>query len=69
MIYVFRTSVKTKIQAKGLKPHIDQLLPESKWNFDLHDCDNILRIDSEENVVVPIINLLTIHNFDCEELE
>lgn len=69
MIYVFKTSVKTKLQAKGLKPHIDKLLPKVKWNFDLHDCDRILRIDSEENIVFEITSLLNSHRFHCEELE
>jgi len=69
MIFVFKTSVTTKGQIKKLKPHFDKLLPRAKWNFDLQDCDNILRIDSEENIVFAAINLLTIHNFYCEELE
>jgi hypothetical protein len=69
MIFVFKTSVKTKMQAKKLKPHIDKRLPKSKWNFDLEDIDKILRIDSEENVVLTIIDLLNIHNYSCEELE
>jgi hypothetical protein len=69
MIYVFKTSVKSKIQAKKLKPHIDQILPKAKWNFDLNDCDKILRIDSEENIARPVIDLLRNKQFDCEELE
>ena len=69
MIYVFKTTVRTKKQIQKLKPHIDKLLPNSNWNFDLEDCDNILRIDTNENIVTTIINLLKIHTFDCEELE
>ncbi len=69
MIYVFKTSVKTKIQVKNLKPHIDKILPNEKWNFDLEDCDRILRIDSEENIVLKITDLLQIHHFYCEELK
>ena len=69
MIYVFKTSVKTKMQAKKLTPHIDKILRNAKWNFDLDDCDKVLRIDSEENVILPIINVLKNHNFECEELE
>jgi hypothetical protein len=69
MIYVFKTSVKTKVQAKKLKPHIDKLLSNANWNFDLDDCDKILRIDSEENIVSKITGLLNIHQFFCEELE
>ena len=68
MIYVFKTSVKTKVQVKRLKPHIDQALPRVKWNFDLVDCDNILRIDSEDDIVPTIIDFLKNHNYHCEEL-
>jgi hypothetical protein len=69
MIYVFKTSIKTKLQAKKLKPHIDKILPNEKWNFDLEDCDKILRIDSNENIVLKITGLLNMHQFNCEELE
>ena len=69
MIYVFKTSVETKTQVKKLKPHIDKILPGEKWNFDLDDCDNILRIDSRENIVVQITVLLKSHQYHCEELE
>jgi len=69
MIYVFKTSVKSKMLAKKLKPHIEKILPEAKWNFDLDDCDKVLRIDSNENIILPIINLLKNHNIDCKELE
>ena len=69
MIFVFKTSVKTKMQANKLKPHIDNILPKAKWNVDLKDCDKILRIDSNQNIVMPIKNLLKIHQFYCEELD
>lgn len=69
MIYVFKTSVMSKLQVKKLKPHIDKILPAAKWNFDLEDCDKILRIDCEENLVLKITKLLTIHEIHCEELE
>jgi hypothetical protein len=69
MIFVFKTSVQTKVQIKKLKPHIDQRLPNAKWNFDLEDIDKILRIDSEENIVLNITDLLTGHSYRCEELE
>jgi hypothetical protein len=68
MIFVFKTSVKTKTQVKKLKPHIDQRLPKAKWNFDLEDIDKVLRIDSEENIGLIVIDLLNIHNHSCEEL-
>jgi hypothetical protein len=69
MIYVFKTSVKTKNQVKQLRPLINTILPAEKWNFDLDDCDRILRIDSEKNIVSKITGLLVTHRFYCEELE
>ena len=68
MIFVFKTSVNTKMQVKKLKPHIDKRLPKAKWNFDLEDCDRIFRIDSEENIALIIIDLLNFHHYRCEEL-
>ena len=69
MIYVFKTVVKTKSQVKKLKPLINQIVPSDKWNFDLEDCDKILRIDCEENIVLKIVDLLNNHKFNCVELQ
>jgi hypothetical protein len=69
MIFVFKTSVKTKMQVKKLKPHIDKILSNEKWHFDLEDRDKILRIDSEENIGLEIIDLLSSHNHTCDELD
>lgn len=69
MIYIFKTSIQTKRQVRKLKPHINTILPTEKWSFDLEDCDKILRIDSDENIVLRITDLLQVHNFYCEELQ
>ncbi|MEO6670662.1 MAG: hypothetical protein ABIN36_14360 [Ferruginibacter sp.] len=69
MIFVFKTSVKNRLQIKNLKQHIEKIIPDAKWNFDLEDREKILRIDSEENIVLAIRNLLNDHNLSCEELE
>ncbi|AIZ42452.1 hypothetical protein M666_13210 [Cellulophaga baltica 18] len=69
MIYVFKTSVKFKKEVKELKPFINDILPNSKWNFDLEDCDNIFRVDSAENIVNLTKMLFNNHDFKCEELE
>ena len=68
MIFVFKTSVKYKSDVKKLKPHIDLILPNAKWNFDLEDRDRIFRIDSEDNIVLKVTDLLKMHNYTCEEL-
>lgn len=66
MIYVFKTSVDSQAKYESASEFLDQLLPESQWNFDLEDCDNILRVDSELNVAELLQNNTI---FDCIELE
>ncbi|MFC0776596.1 hypothetical protein [Flavobacterium sp. HJSW_4] len=66
MIYVFKTSVDNQTKFESASALLNQLLPESQWNFDLEDCDNILRVDSELNVAELLQNNTL---FDCIELE
>lgn len=69
MIYVFKTSVKTKKDSLRLKPLLDKILTTAKWNFDLEDCDKILRVDSTVCIAKAIKKLLHNNGFKCEELE
>ena len=68
MIYIFKTSVKTKKLVQQLKPFLDNSLQQSKWNFDLEDCDKILRIESPTEISEAVNKLLNGKGFDCEEL-
>ena len=61
MISVFKTSVTNTKEIETLKPLLDIHLEFVKWNFDLEDRDNILRIDT--------IKMLRDDGFDCQELE
>lgn len=68
MISVFKTSVSNAIEIEILRPLLETYLETAKWNFDIADCDNILRIDSQKEIVELTINLLHDNGFDCEEL-
>jgi hypothetical protein len=63
---IFKTSVDTKSKLEFASSLLDELLPNALWNFDLEDCDNILRIDCDSEV-----NEMVLKNevFDCVELE
>lgn len=66
MIYVFKTSVDSQSKFELASALLQELLPNALWNFDLEDCDNILRIDSE----LDISNLVLNNDiFECIELE
>jgi hypothetical protein len=69
MISVFKTSVTNTKEIETLKLQLDIQLEFAKWNFDLEDCDNILRIDSINEIAQQTIKILKDHGFDCQELE
>jgi len=68
-ILVFKTSVEDPLIIKALKPSLDNLAGEGKWNFDLSDCDKILRIASASVKPESTIELMSRLGFQCAELE
>lgn len=67
MIFVFKTNVSPD-DLETLQPLLDKHLPNSKWNFDLDDCDNIFRIDSRLQIAETVIKLIQDNGYKCEEL-
>ncbi|TDW52282.1 hypothetical protein EV144_101971 [Flavobacterium sp. 270] len=68
MVLVFKTNVNTISKVKKVSPKLNRLFPKTKWNFDLEDCDNILRFETENNIIKEIIILMKITGFECEAL-
>ncbi|UZJ63656.1 hypothetical protein OKW96_14455 [Sphingobacterium sp. KU25419] len=68
MIYVFKTSVQSEKDILNLTYDLNAHCTPGKWNFDLQDCDRILRIDTQMQNAASIILLLQNKGFDCEEL-
>jgi hypothetical protein len=68
MIFVFKTNVSDVSAIKALQPFLDKYLLDSKWNFDLEDCDKILRIDSQRPISATAVKVLHDNGFECEEL-
>ncbi|OXA84596.1 hypothetical protein SAMN06265346_104211 [Flavobacterium hercynium] len=69
MVYVFKTSVSAERQAERIIQKLSTLTPNSKCNFDLEDCDKILRVEGSEVTAEQIIAFLKSCNFECLELE
>lgn len=69
MILVFKTSVRTLADSKKLTGPLGALAHDIRWTFDLEDCDNILRIESDELQTKDVKSLLNKAGFECEELE
>ncbi len=68
-ILVFKTSVSDTQSVMSLKPDLDRLAGKGKWNFDLSDCDRILRICTPHIKAEAAINLLSYFGYKCDELE
>jgi len=69
MIYVFKTSVKKKKNIRVLIPFLNAICFDGKWNFDLEDCDKILRVESDFDIKAEIVELLLSKGFECVELQ
>ena len=69
MIEVFRTNIKTTSDAHNLVETLVRLLPVSRINFDLHDCDKILRVEGNDFSADAIVRLFNKKGFHCEVLE
>ena len=71
MVEVFKTNVGSKRAAKIILEEIGMHQPEYKCNFDLEDCDKILRIENAGGKVDAglIMKILQTRNHNCEILE
>ncbi|MDN3596843.1 hypothetical protein [Zunongwangia endophytica] len=68
MIYVFKTSVSSKELVHRLKSQLDKIFVDGKWNFDLEDSDNILRLDVSRVQRDETISYLKSQKIHCQEL-
>lgn len=69
MIEVFKTNVQKIDQAEILVELLLQNFPTNKINFDLEDCDKILRVEGENISTDIIIQILNKKKYKCEVLE
>jgi len=68
-ILVFVTNVADKIAVRRVKPLLTAIPAISDWNFDLDDCDRILRIVANDLSPRKVETLLQTAGFACYELE
>lgn len=67
-ILVFKTSITQQEQIVEVSSLLDSMPTIKHWNFDLDDCDNILRIVSNNLDPESIESLLQTAGFHCQEL-
>jgi hypothetical protein len=69
MVEVFKTNVQKAIQAKKIISQLNHHFPNSKINFDLEDCDKVLRVEGKNIAVGKVVELVEQNGFICAELE
>jgi len=69
MFEIFKTNVKNPAHATALVVVLQHYLPFAEINFDLDDCDSILRVKGEKFCTSNIIQLLADLGFECHILE
>ena len=69
MVYIFKTSVVFKKQIKEIATELNKIKEIEKWNFDLEDCDKILRVEGKKLDTKLVEKLLITFNFECIELD
>ena len=69
MVEVFKTDVQNNMQACLITDLLKSCFTDAKINFDLDDCDKILRIEGiNASLSIDIINDVRKLGFHCEVL-
>jgi len=69
MVEVFKTDVYEEEKSLAIVQTLLQYFPDNKINFDLEDCDKILRIEGENILSERIKELLNEAGHRCEVLD
>lgn len=68
LVEVFKTSIQCNATAVKVEQALLNKFPQLKINFDLDDCDRILRIEAVTIQVTEVINTLRLMDIVCERL-
>ncbi|GGB09711.1 MULTISPECIES: hypothetical protein [Mucilaginibacter] len=68
-VLVFATSVRQRRQVSRVQNLLTKIPAIAQWNFDLEDCDNILRVEAEDLSPRYIESLLQKAGIHCQELD
>ena len=69
MVEVFKTNVYEVEKSNLIFQKLHKHFPENKINFDLEDCDKILRVEGKNILSEKIIEILKEEGHFCEVLD
>jgi hypothetical protein len=68
-IIIFKTNIATAYQVGQVHPLLTSLKHIKQYNFDLEDCDHILRVVSNGVQPETVCEVIEKAGFNCEEME
>ncbi|PJJ84922.1 hypothetical protein CLV57_1944 [Mucilaginibacter auburnensis] len=68
IVEVFKTNVEEVELSERIIQQLSAQFPESLINFDIDDCDKILRVEAAEVSPEKIIQILNSNGYSCEIL-
>lgn len=69
MVEVFSTNIQSEEEANMILQKLLCHYPAHRINFDLEDCDKILRIAGADICISDVVELLNCQGFKCVPLE
>jgi hypothetical protein len=69
MVEAFKTNIQKKTQSKMLLSILSKAFPSFKINFDLLDCDKVLRVEGDKIEALTITTIVEENGFRCEILD
>jgi hypothetical protein len=69
MVEVFKTNVRSTREARLIIKKLAEEFPEHRINFDLSDCDRILRVQGHTISEGRVISIVTSLKYNCEILQ
>ncbi len=69
MIEVYKTNVRKVVHAKKIVSLLLQHFPGSNINFDLSDCDKVMKVAGENAEPAKVIQLVRLEGFECHILD
>ena len=69
MVEVFKTNVQDRGTARTIVHYLHREIPDATINFDLEDCDKILRISNSSFMKEDVVRMVLMLGHYCEVLE
>ena len=69
MVEIFKTDVQKISQAKKVLDLLNNYFPGNRINFDLQDCDKVLRIEGDAFRAPEVIMVAHYSGFNCNILD